>query len=248
MATINEISKFLDEELKIHDIEDDSCNGLQIENSNEITKIGFAVDACQETFEKAIQAGCQMLITHHGIIWGGIKYIKGKTYEKVKYLIQNNLGLYGVHLPLDRHPSLGNNIQIAKLLNLKNIKPFGFYNEKTIGFMGELYSDLNKIKVILEANGMKSLVLPFGKNKIKTVAIISGGAAKDTLQAINAGVDLYITGEPLHYVHHMAKENKINVIFGGHYETEVWGVKALMPVLKEEFGVEVEFIDAPTLI
>ena len=95
---------------------------------------------------------------------------------------------------------------------------------------------------------MKTKSLDFGPIEIKRIAIVSGGASNDTFQAIAAGVDLFITGESVHHIHHLAKENNINVIFGGHYETEIWGVKALMPLLKEKFNVEVEFIDVPTII
>ena len=248
MADIHQITKFLDEELDIHIIQDSSCNGLQVENDAEISKIAFAVDACQETFEKTKEAGCQMLITHHGLIWDGIKYIKGNTYQKIKYLINNNIALYAAHLPLDMHPLYGNNVQLAKLLNLENTKPFGYHNDKPIGIMGEVNLTLDEVKDILSSINIKTDSLDFGNNEIKTIAIVSGGAAKDTLQAIKVNADLYLTGEPLHYIYHLAKENKINVIFGGHYETEVWGLKALMPLLKRKFNVEVKFMDVPTTI
>ena len=248
MVTVKEITKFLNEELDVHNIEDSSCNGLQVENTKEIKKIAFAVDACQETFEKSVEAGCQMLIVHHGIIWDGLKYIKGNTYRKIKFLIEKNLSLYAAHLPLDKHHLYGNNIQLAKLLNLKEIKPFGYYNSITIGFMGETKSTLEEIQNMLKENGILTNTLAFGNKEIKKVAIISGGATKELSQAISVGADLYITGEHSHFAYHMAKENKINVIFGGHYETETWGVKALMPLLKEKFNVDVEFIDVPTPI
>ena len=146
------------------------------------------------------------------------------------------------------HKKYGNNIKIAELLNLENIKPFGYYNGTPIGFIGNTSSDLEKIKTVLKENGMQDLTLNFGKQEIKKIAIISGGASKELFQAIAANADLYITGESSHFTHHLAKENNINVIFGGHYETEVFGVKALMPLLKEKFNVDVEFIDVPTLV
>ncbi|MBU0457530.1 MAG: Nif3-like dinuclear metal center hexameric protein [Nanoarchaeota archaeon] len=248
MVKVEQISKLLDEELDINSIEDNSCNGLQVENTGEITKIGFAVDACIETFEKAVISGCQMLVVHHGMIWDGIKFIKGDTYKKIKYLMDNNLALYAAHLPLDMHNKYGNNIKLAEMLNLQEIKNFGYHNGKTIGFSGNAETSLEEVKRRLEENNIKTQSLDFGPNKIKKIAIVSGGASKDVFQAVAIKADLYITGEPLHFAYHFAKENKINVIFGGHYETEVWGVKALMPLLKEKFNVEVEFIDVPTSI
>lgn len=247
MPTAKEISKYLNELLNINCIEDSSCNGLQVENSVEIKKIGFAVDAFSETFQKAVQANCQMLITHHGLIWYGLKTISGNNYQKIKYLMDNNLSLYSAHLPLDLHPEYGNNIQLAKLLGLQNIINFGYgKHNKPIGFAGETDTTLEKIQQLLKKNKMKTLTLAFGKEKIKKVAIISGGAAYELSEAVDWKADLYITGEPVHHAYIMAREGKINVIFGGHYETEVFGLKALMPLLKEKFKVEVEFIDHPT--
>ena len=182
------------------------------------------------------------------MIWNGLKYITNSNYKRIKYLIENNLSLYVAHLPLDMHNKYGNNAQLANLLKLDNLKAFGHHNGKAIGFMGEVNTTLENIKSLLQSNGMKTKSLDFGPIEIKRIAIVSGGASNDTFQAIAAGVDLFITGESVHHIHHLAKENNINVIFGGHYETEIWGVKALMPLLKEKFNVEVEFIDVPTII
>ena len=248
MTTCKEISKYLNEELRINDIEDHCCNGLQLENEKTIAKIGFAVDACKETFQKTSEKKCQMLIVHHGLIWNELKHIKGNTYQNIKYLINNNLALYAAHLPLDMHNKYGNNIQLAKILRLNEIRAFGYHHGKAIGVIGNVNTNLDKIKQILTTNKMQTLTLNFGPEKIKKIAIVSGGASEDIYQAIAAGADLFLTGEPMHHLHHVAKENKINVIFAGHYETEVWGVKALMPLLKEKFKVEVEFLDVPTLI
>ncbi len=248
MVNAKQIAEFLDEELDITIIEDSSSNGLQVENTGEITKIGFAVDACMETFQKAFHSGCQMIIAHHGMIWNGIKYIKGNTYQNIKYLISNNLALYAAHLPLDMHNKYGNNARLAELLNLNELKAFGYFNGKAIGFIGETKTTLEQVKQTLLEKGMKTIALPFGPNEIKKVAIVSGAAPKEAYQAISAKADLYFTGEPSHYLHHLAKENNLNIIFGGHYETEVWGVKALMPLLQEKFKIEVEFINVPTII
>ncbi len=250
MTTATQITKFLNDELNINDFEDTSCNGLQMENEGEILKVGFAVDACRESYEKAVAQGCQMLIVHHGMIWDGIKYIKGNVYQNVKYLVNNNLALYAAHLPLDAHEKYGNNIKIAKCLNLQEIKPFGYHKGKPIGFMGEFMEakSLTEVQDILVANGMRKDTLPFGKELIKKVCIVSGGAANDIFQAVNVEADLFITGESAHHVHHVAKENKMHFIYAGHYETEVFGVQALMELVKEQFGVEVEFLDVPTLV
>ena len=245
MTTAKEISEFLNEELKIHDIEDSSCNGLQVENTGEIKKIGFAVDACLESFEKAAQAGCQMLIVHHGMIWDKSKPVRGNDYKRLKSLFNNNVALYGVHLPLDRHETYGHNAILAKILELDNVKPFGFYGEKTIGFYGTTNTNLDAIKEKLKENGIKLECFDHGSKEIKKVAIVSGAFTAGAYQAVSLGADLYLTGEKKYNYQHLSKENKINIICGGHYLTEVFGVKALMPLLKKKFNVETEFIDVP---
>ena len=243
MATAQIISSFLDQQLKVSCISDRSINGLQIESSVMVHKIGFAVDACMESFELAVKTGCQMLVVHHGLVWGGIKAVCGSTYSRLAYSIKNQLALYASHLPLDLHPEYGNNIQLARLLCLSEIEHFGKYEGIDIGFMGKTSTSLGEIKKILAKSGIKTDCLAFGKTEISTIAVVSGGACDVLPQAIAQKVDLFITGEPVHQAYQEAKENGINVIFGGHYETEVWGVKALMPLLQEQFKVAVEFLD-----
>lgn len=245
MITAKQIAEFLNDELKTTEVEDSSNNGLQVENTGEITKIGFAVDACMETFEKAVAAGCQMLIVHHGMIWEGIKYIKRNTYNRIKYLIKNNLAIYASHLPLDMHNEYGNNIKLALLLNLQNLQAFGYLNGKAISFIGDTNATLETIKDILQKEGMKVTVFANGPKQIKRMALLSGQGKAEVYQAVSAGADTYITGELAYSYHHVSKENKINIVCGGHYATEKYGVKALMPLLKEKFNVEVEFIDVP---
>jgi len=248
MVNAIEIAEFLNKELKINDIEDRSCNGLQMENEGEISKVGFAVDASLETFQKATESGCQMVIVHHGMIWEGIKYIKGHNYKRIKHLIRNNLALYAAHLPLDRHDTYGHNIIIANLLELKDLKPFGFHNDKTIGFMGNTDTTLEEIERKLTENHMKPKTYVFGKKNIRKVAIVSGAGKSEAIQAVNVKADLYITGEDAYKFHWLSRENKINIICAGHYATEVFGVKALMQLVKEKFNVDVEFIDVPVPI
>lgn len=249
-ASRTTIVSFLDDILETSKIKDNSCNGLQVQGSETITKIGLAVDACMESYELAIAENCQMLITHHGIIWNGIQSITGKTYNHLRYLIQNDLNLYASHLPLDLHPQVGNNIQLAKLLSLKEIKPFGFYNGTTIGFEGVLPSKTDRnelVHTICEALTTECTIFPFGKEKIQRVAIVSGGAAKELSEAIEKNVDCYITGESIHENYHSAIEAGINVIYAGHYHTEKLGVQALGKLLEKQFNVKTTFLDIPPM-
>ena len=245
------IVAFLNKEMQTDRIKDFSCNGLQVQGSSAVKKIGLAVDACMQSFTEAASNNCQMLITHHGIIWDGIRSISGTVYSQVKFLLDNNLNLYASHLPLDLHPKLGNNAVLSSIIGLKQLKPFGMYKGIEIGFEGVLPQEktldsvVNTLCVKLNA---ECTVLPFGKKKIKRIAIVSGGASGELSEAIAKGVDCYITGESSHENYHAALEAKINVIYCGHYHSETVGVKALGNVLASRFGTETVFIDIPTSI
>ena len=229
---------------------DPSRNGLQVDNDgSDITRVAFAVDACQSTIEKAARAGAGMLVVHHGLYWKEPQCITGIMYNRVKALLDNNIALYASHLPLDAHPESGNNSGIASLLGLVNIQPFGEWRGATIGYRGEMSRPvaLDDILPLLFPDGKKPLhVLPFGPNLIRSVGIISGGAADEIEQAIALSLDLYITGEIGHETYHVALENKINVIAGGHYQTETVGVRLLSKKLGLDTGIDTVFIDVPT--
>ena len=252
MAELKKIVDFLDKELKIAEIEDTGNNGLQVKGKQDVKKIAFAVDGCVEIFNKAADLEADMIIVHHGISWAdSLKYITGLNYKRIKTLIKNDISLCGYHLPLDMHPEYGNNIQLARLLDIGELSEFGVYNKAMIGFKGMLKNEtsLDDLKRIVEEKlNTKCTVLNFGRDKIKSIGIISGGGGSTLCEAIELGLDCLIIGEGEHHLHHEAKEGKINLILAGHYETETWGVKALMPLLKEKFGVETVFIDVPTLI
>ena len=143
MASLKKITNFLDDYLKINEIKDSSVNGLQVSGKENINKIAFAVDACIESFAAAKEAGADMIIVHHGLIWKGITSVTGITYDRLKFLIENEISLYAAHLPLDKHPEIGNNIEFLKLFNVKNPEEFGDYHGIFIGFMGEFEEEKN---------------------------------------------------------------------------------------------------------
>ena len=242
---------YLDSLLNIKGIADVSCNGLQVEGPAEISRIGLAVDACQGVFTRAAELGCQMVLAHHGIIWGGLKCITGPVYKQVSSLITSNVGLYAAHLPLDVHPTLGNNAVLAHMLNLEDIYPFGEYHGIPIGYAGALPEAMSAEDIgdaLQKHIGGTASMLPFGKKLNRTVAIVSGGGSDALPEAIANGIDCFITGEPSHWNHHAALEAGINVIYSGHYNTETVGVRALGNHLQEIFEVDAVFIDEPTLV
>ncbi len=244
---IKTISNYLDKLLKIQDFNDVSNNGLQVSNTGDITGIACGVDASLEFFEAAKNMGANMLVCHHGISWGdSLKTITGLNYRYISYLINNNMALYAAHLPLDAHPVYGNNAQICRQLNLQKVKSFGEYNGIEIGFAGTLKSATNyaafKRKVEKIMNN-KLQTMDFGKKKIRTVAVVSGGAAAEIAEAGMKGFDVYISGEPILLAYNLAKEYGINAIFAGHYATETFGVKALAKLLSGKFKINTDFID-----
>jgi dinuclear metal center YbgI/SA1388 family protein len=229
---------------------DSSRNGLQVDNDgSELRKIAFAVDANLETFKAAAACGAGMLFVHHGLLWGEARRVTGTYRERLRYLLDHNIALYGVHLPLDQHPQLGNNAALAELLGLNGVEPFGLYQGRKIGCKGTLDPPLpieEAARRIAFAGRPALGVFSFGKALNQSCAVVSGGAPWEALQAIDEGIDLYVTGEMGHSVYHEIQEARLNMIAGGHHSTEVWGVRRVMERCVTELSLEGEFLDVPT--
>ncbi len=247
-----ELDRYFRELLRFEEVEsiDSSLNGLQVECSDrELATVAFAVDACQASFERAAEARADLQFVHHGLFWGRPIALTRGHYRRVKFLIEHDIALYAAHLPLDLHPGLGNNAGMAAALHLEGIEPFGAYRGVKIGFKGRLRESAD-IDGVLRMIGIdrRSCValLPFGPREIRTVGIVSGGALHEVTQAIAEGLDLYITGEASHTVYHSCLEEKINLICGGHYQTEVWGLRLLADRLAQDTGLRTLFVDVPT--
>lgn len=252
--TLTQINQFFNNILKKENYSfDPSRNGIQIQNSSpdskEIKKVAFAVDACEATAKLAAEQGADLLFCHHGIFWDNSITLTESMYKRVKPFFDNDLALCAYHIPLDANDTVGNNIGLCKMMNLKNIKHFGQWRGMDIGYYGTLEKELSVdecIKLVLPEGQKPNVVLKFGKEKIKTVGIISGGAGSDLDQAWRCGCDLYITGEIGHENFHTAKELGINAVACGHYNTETVGPKLMMKKLSEETGIQTVFIDCPT--
>ncbi len=252
--TLTELNRYFNSFLHKEDYDSDiSLNGIQISNSapneKEITKVAFAVDACQATALKAAEAGAQVLFVHHGLFWGHCETITGNHYKRVAAFIKNDLALIAYHIPLDANEFVGNNFGIAKRIGLEKVRPFGKWRGMTLGAIGELPQEvkIDELAKKLFPNGEKpSKIFPFGKEMIKKVAVISGGAGEDFDQAARIGADAYITGEVSHEDYHGIEESGINVIAGGHYNTETVGVQLVQKRLEEDKGLQTVFIDIPT--
>jgi len=221
-----------------------AVNGLQVENSGTVTRLAAAVDASLATVKLAIAAKADLLIVHHGLFWSPSHPWTGKKYELLRLLVENNLAVYSSHLPLDAHPTLGNNAQLAAALGLKNRKPFFESHGQKIGFQSRQKISRNELAKKLErATGAKPLLIPGGKEICERIGIVTGGAGGELKQAASEGVDTFITGEGPHWTYALAEELGLNVFYGGHYATETFGVQALAAELSRKFNVPWEFLD-----
>jgi len=245
----DELVSFLNDYLQISAYPDKSSNGLQVEGKEEVERVAFAVDTTLRTIERAVGGRTDMLVVHHGMIWGGLDYITGIHYRRLKALIESGLNLYAAHLPLDAHPEVGNNVGLLKLLGLEPKGPFGEYRGLSIGFWGEFDEPqpIEKVaQVLAEKLDTTVRTYEFGKREIKTVGVISGAGAFALEEAHRKGIDLLVTGEFGHADYLTALDLPQSVLVAGHYKTETLGVKALMEVVRERFDLDVFFIDDPT--
>ncbi|WP_436901481.1 Nif3-like dinuclear metal center hexameric protein [Halovenus halobia] len=230
---------------------DASANGLQIGPADQqVDRVAFAVDGAVETLEAAAEHDADLLVVHHGISWGGIERVTDREYDRVATAIDNDLALYAAHLPLDGHQELGNAVGIADLLSLGEREPFGAYGGEYIGQRGRLSesTDLSTLVANL-AGGLDGdhevQTLEFGPETVQDVAIVTGSGVDWLDEAIEAGADVLITGEGKQSVYHEARESGLNVVLGGHYATETFGVRALASLV-EDWGLETTFIEHPT--
>lgn len=249
---LKELVCWLDEHLNLKKYSGDySNNGLQVEGASEVRKAVFGVDACQELFDFAAERQADFVFVHHGISWGSEpRRFDGITARRLRTLFTNNISLYAAHLPLDAHPELGNNAQIADLIGLQERVPFFEYCGLPIGFSGTLpaaapaavLADFldKKLNVFSERYG------DF-EDPVKKIAVVSGGGGLDSLaECAGCGCDLLVTGEFEHVMFHPAKELGIKVLALGHYASETTGPAAVMERVRNELGLQVEFADIPT--
>jgi dinuclear metal center YbgI/SA1388 family protein len=246
-AKLRDVVKWLDGELDIKGFDDGSINGLQVEGRAEVRTVGLAVDACAASFRAAARAKCDMLIVHHGLIWGGgIRAVTGVAKQRLAILLKHDVSLYASHLPLDTHSRLGNNAGLAKILGLKKTKPFAKYHGRELGLMGELVKPLTaKALAELASKALATRARVFGdaKKRLKRIGVVSGGGAFAITEAAELGLDALFTGEGNHAAELEARETGVAIIYAGHYETETSGVKALGAALKKRFRVKAQFLD-----
>ncbi len=247
----NDLTRYLAEYLQVDNFSDYCPNGLQVEGRADVRKIATGVTASVATIQAAVDCGADTLIVHHGIIWKGANptYIGGYR-ERVRLLLEHNINLYGYHLPLDAHGEVGNNVQLAQLLELKDLGPFGEYKGMTLGIRGDaggirIAELTERVRIKLQR---EPIVIDGGPARIHSVGMITGGAQGELTQALAAGLDAYITGECSEMNTHQAREEGIHFIAAGHHATERGGPRALGQHLAAKHGLEAEFLDLPNPI
>jgi len=245
---IIQIARYLDQLLDIENIKDSSraVNGLQVQNTGTIRKVGLAVDACRATIDMAIERDCQMMFVHHGLFWGGLQPVRGPHYDKLSAMMRANLGLYSAHLPLDMHPVLGNNRALAEKISLEHPEAFGEYEGQLIGLKGKVKRQSSKQLAQALEEKLGAPVKVIGEGEVERIGLVSGGAGDIVGQAVKEGLDCYITGEGENHQYHEAIEGGCVLMFAGHYATETGGVQAVGKHLEQQFGLATEFLDYPT--
>lgn len=239
--------------------EDYGPNGLQVPGAPQVDTVATGVSAHLELFERAATENAQLLIVHHGLFWGTSPGpIDAALKRRLKILFDADIGLAAYHLPLDAHPELGNNALIAKALGAESLEPFALHHGEPIGFIATLPGDRPGeddgipahalITRVRELTARDPLVFDAGPPTIRRLAIVSGGGADYIADAIAAGADALLTGEPVERVMSTAREAGIHFIAAGHYATETFGVKALGEHIAQRFGVRHVFLDVPNPI
>ncbi len=247
-VSLTDIVRYTDDYLRIAEVQDfpNALNGLQIENSGAVTKIGAAVDASSATLEKAAARDINFLIVHHGLFWSGVRPITSLRHRQVKLALDKDLALYSAHLPLDLHEDIGNNVLLARALGLEKTEPFLKIQDRAIGRKAEAHLRREElISKLEESLGGPVRCIGVGPTETRTIGIVTGGAGGEIYEAARE-VDTYITGEAPHWAAVAAEELGVNLLLGGHYATETFGVKALAAHLSERFHVPWDFIEHPT--
>jgi dinuclear metal center YbgI/SA1388 family protein len=254
MSKSTDLAGYTDELLNTKSTPDypNAVNGLQLENSSPVRGIAAAVDFSTRAIHGAIEKGANFLVVHHGMFWGGVSPFSGPSYRTLRMLMENDIAVYASHLPLDRHPTLGNNALLAAELGLTPIGSFARFQDVFIGVSGE--SDIETASLIARAREfaksygeIRASVMTSGRRTRKWGICTGAGASAETLsEAIATGIDTLIVGEGPHWTAIHAEEHGLVIIYIGHYATETLGVCALAHHLSDRYKLPWSFIAAPT--
>jgi dinuclear metal center YbgI/SA1388 family protein len=248
VADRDEIIRFLDDLLDSDAFDDYGPNGLQVPGAVEVTKVVTAVSAHQELFERAAASGAQMVLCHHGIFWGsGPGPIDARMKRRLKTLFDADLSLAAYHLPLDAHGAVGNNALIARALGFEPATPFATARGRAIGWIGDAVLDpvpIDDLVARCRATFERDDVLHFpgGPERVRVLGVVSGGGDGFFGEAIERGVDAFVSGEPSEPAMADARESGTHFLAVGHWASETAGIRRLGELLADEFGVEHDFV------
>jgi dinuclear metal center YbgI/SA1388 family protein len=249
MASLSNIVTYADRFLRVRDVGDwdNALNGLQIENSGRVTRIGAAVDASTRVLTEVAKRNIDFLIVHHGLFWPGLQPVRGSLRRQLRIAFENDIALYSAHLPLDIHPRVGNNAQLVAALGLKSAQPLLEEKGHPVGLKMSVSLQRSELVRKLEKalNGPVKL-FDFGPKQTRAIGVVTGAAGSEIYRVADEGIDTFITGEAPHWAAVATEELGMNLLLAGHYATEVFGVKALAAHLSKRFRVPWEFIDYPT--
>jgi len=254
-VSLADIAAHLDATLRTAEVPDypGALNGVQVEHAGPVRRVAVAVDASLQTIQGAIDADANLLIVHHGLFWAGAQPLRGRVYHRFHRLIANDIAVYSSHLPLDLHPTFGNNALLARALGLDPLEGFARFQSIMVGVMGN--SDIDTATLADRADAIAreeggtlvSVGVSPGRRTRRWAICTGAGASSDTLREAKAAqVDTLIVGEGPHHTAIEAEEYGIAVLYVGHYASETFGVRALGAEIERTFGIPWSFIAAPT--
>jgi dinuclear metal center YbgI/SA1388 family protein len=250
VATRDEILGYCDELLDIGSFEDFGPNGLQVPGADEVTRVATGVTANLELLQQAVDSGAELVLTHHGLLWGSeVSPLSVPMAARLRALLCADASLAAYHLPLDAHPEIGNNALLRDALGLEpDERPFGEAKGSVVGVIGRAAEPIEVHELrrrLTEAVGQEPLVFDAGPERISSVGIVTGAGGFALHEAGPLGLDALVIGEPSEPVMGEAREYGIHLLAGGHYATETSGIRRLGELVAERFSVEHEFIDVP---
>ena len=252
MAARDELIAFLDELLDAAAFDDYGPNGLQVPGSGDVHKVVTGVSAHAELFERAAAAGGQLVLCHHGMLWNSMpRRITPQSKRRLEALFQADLSLAAYHLPLDAHPEVGNNALICAALGLERAEPFTEHKGRAIGFVGRSAEGVPFAQLrerCAETFGQEPFVFDCGPELVRSVGVVSGGAQGKFREAIELGLDAFLTGEVAEHVMAEAREGGVHYVGAGHYATERLGIRRLGELVAERFRIEHRFVEIPNPI
>jgi dinuclear metal center YbgI/SA1388 family protein len=253
MAKRDEILGYCDDILECASFEDYGPNGLQVPGREEVTSVATGVSANLETLERGVEGGADLLITHHGLLWGDeVTPISVPMAARLRALLCSEVSLAAYHLPLDAHPEIGNNALLRDALGLEaDDRPFGQAKGSAVGLIGRASEPLDIAELrqrLADAVGREPLVFDSGPDRISSVGIVTGAGGFALHEAGPLGLDALVTGEPSEPVMGEAREYGVHFLAGGHYATETLGIRRLGELIADRFSVEHRFIDVPNPI